>query len=123
MMSDKKQAFAKLICENWKTKVKHMTCMGTPESVIESSKDYMKACNEVMVWFEDNYVETDDPSEMTKARDMYNDFKIATRNKNITGTAFGNRLNKMNIKKIAVGKNKISYRACKPKPAEFINDD
>jgi P4 family phage/plasmid primase-like protien len=121
-----RQAFAKLVCDNWKNKVKDMPCMGTPACVKEASSQYIKECNEVMAWFEDEYETTNNKEDVVKARDMFNDFKFQTRNKTISETSFGCRLNDMGIEKVSLGKNKISHRVGikkKDKNVEFVQDD
>ncbi len=119
-----RQAFAKLVCDNWKNRVKNMTSMGTPSCVKEVSDQYIKECNEVMVWIEKEYVITNSKEDRVAARVLYNHFKESTRNKTVTETSFGCRLNEMGIEKGPYGKKHQSHRFCiRPKTDDEKDDE
>lgn len=95
-----RQAFMFLLMKNWE-KIKNYESMNTPEEVLEYTKQFMDSCNEVKKFIEEYYIidkdqVTEEDRETTT--NIYKDFKMITRNYNITETTFGNRLNDMGIR-------------------------
>ena len=105
-----KQAFAKIICDNWAQNVKQMSSMCTPKEVTEASKSFVEECNEVLVYVTENYEITGNPDDTIPSRDLFNFFKCDTHNKTIDEKTFSDRLNDMGIPKKIMGKAKKSFR-------------
>jgi phage/plasmid-associated DNA primase len=105
-----KQAFAKIICDNWAQNVKQMSSMCTPKEVTEASKSFVEECNEVLVYVTENYEITGNPDDTIPSRDLFNFFKCDTHNKTIDEKTFSDRLNDMGVPKKIMGKAKKSFR-------------
>ena len=103
-----KQAFAKILCDNWKTNVKHLTSMGTPQEVIEASKSFVDQCNDVLGFMTENYDITGIPDDKVAARDLFMEYKGG--GGKLDEKEFRYRLNDMGISKKIIGKTKKSYR-------------
>jgi P4 family phage/plasmid primase-like protien len=113
-----RQAFAKILCENWKNNVKHLTSMCSPKEVLEASKSFIEECNDVLKFIRDNYDITGDHTNDTiPARDLYMEYKGS--GGKLDEKEFSYRLIDMGIKKAIKGKSKKSYRTgIKMKPDE-----
>jgi P4 family phage/plasmid primase-like protien len=105
-----KQAFMKILCDNWKNCVKGIKSLPQPVEVLEASKSYMEDCNPVLMYISEYYEITGNDKDHISAREMFQDFQDLTRNKSISETEFGNRLNEMGIPKKPYSQKKISHR-------------
>jgi P4 family phage/plasmid primase-like protien len=118
-----KQAFAKILCDNWKDNVKHKKSLGAPQQVLEESSQYIRECNEVMTWIDDKYeYDTNNPDDKILTKKLYEMFQFETRNRSITLTEFGNRLNDMGIFAKKNGKGLMERHGIKRK-VEFVDDN
>lgn len=82
-----KMAFIRLLINNWcnrdlKSKIH------TPESVIESSNEYMDGCNEVKLFLEEYYIKVEDDSKKIGAKVLYDHFKAMYRTSNVSNVTF-----------------------------------
>ena len=105
-----RQAFMKLICDNWTNNVQKLTSLSAPADVREASKSYIEECNPVLLFINEHYEITGNENDKIPFRDLYIDFQMTTRNKSISETEFGNRLNEMGIPRKRFGKKKIFHR-------------
>jgi P4 family phage/plasmid primase-like protien len=114
-----KQAFAKLLCDNWKNNVKDKKSLGAPKQVLEESGQYIKECNEVMTWIEDRFeYNTGNEDDKILTKKLHEMFQFETRNKSINITEFGNRLNEMGIFAKKNWKGLMERKCIKEKPQE-----
>jgi phage/plasmid-associated DNA primase len=124
-----KQAFAKLLCDNWKNNVKDKKSLGAPKQVLEESGQYIKECNEVMTWIEDRFeYNTGNEDDKILTKKLHEMFQFETRNKSINITEFGNRLNEMGIFAKKNWKGLMERKGIKEKPHEepkiaFVSDN
>jgi P4 family phage/plasmid primase-like protien len=82
-----KMAFIRLLIDNWcnrdlKNKIH------TPESVIESSNEYMDGCNEVKLYLEEYYIKVEDDKQKIGAKVLYDHFKAMYRTSNVSNVTF-----------------------------------
>lgn len=118
-----RQAFMKLICDNWIQNVKQLTSLCAPTEVREASKSYVEECNPVLLFINEYYNITGDEKNKIPFRDLYLEFQMVTRNKSITETEFGNRLNEMGIPSKRYGQKKIFCRFGIEKKSEYVEEE
>jgi P4 family phage/plasmid primase-like protien len=113
-----KQAFAKILIDNWR-KVKNETSLNPPKEVIEYSLQFLKDSNDVHSWLSDNYIyDTNtqknkqgiilsEKEDRIKSRQLYTEFKFDTKS-SMAENIFAKKLDGMGIQKKVI--KDLSYR-------------
>jgi hypothetical protein len=126
-----KQAFAKILIDNWK-KVKDEPSLNAPKEVIEYSLQFLKDSNDVHNWLSDNYIyDTNtqknkqsiilsEKEDRIKSRQLYIEFKFDTKS-SMAENIFAKKLDGMGIQKKII--KDLSYRLfIQRKPSEYEDE-
>ncbi len=79
-----RQALFEILCNHYKEFVNNSRVFPIPKEIMKRNKEYLQKSDDILTWFEENYVKTEDKKDVIKLKNIFDKFKTSEYYNNLT---------------------------------------